>query len=75
MDVSAIDIPPQWALYAYIVMEAVKFLYGKFVSQQEYMKILRDISVSQHATAQILKGIAERLEGKENRIWEDFSGH
>lgn len=61
-----IEIPSRWVLFVYLTLELLKFLYDRFINQQEYIRILRDIAASQHATAIILKEIAQqfRLEEK-----------
>ena len=56
-----IEIPSRWVLFVYLALELLKFIYERFISQQEYLRILRDIAASQHATAIILKEIAAQF--------------
>lgn len=56
-----VEIPARWVLFVYLTLEILKFVYERFVSQQEYLRILRDIAASQHATALILEKIAQSL--------------
>lgn len=56
-----LEIPARWVLFVYLTLEVLKFVYDRFISQQEYIRILRDIAASQHATAQILEKLAETL--------------
>lgn len=61
MGVAEIEIPSRWVLFVYLALELLKFLYDRFINQQEYIRILRDIAASQHATAIILKEIAAQF--------------
>lgn len=56
-----LEIPSRWVLFVYLTLELLKFLYDRFINQQEYIRILRDIAASQHATAIILKEIAAQF--------------
>lgn len=72
-----IEIPSRWVLFVYLTLELLKFLYDRFINQQEYIRILRDIAASQHATAIILKEIAAqfRIEDKaEQKPKSSFAG-
>ena len=56
-----VEIPTRWVLFVYLTLELLKFVYERFINQQEYLRILRDIAASQHATALILEKIAQGL--------------
>ncbi len=69
-----LEIPSRWVLFTYLALEVMKFLYDRFINQTEYIRILRDIAASQHATAVILKEIAGqfRVETKQIQIQKDL---